>query len=154
MEIEYKPVLVEEKTKKAISIRNEIRGGKKGDFVNAAEIQLLEQLSDIVVRFVEIDGLVKVVIEIGNKTTHKDFRDAIPNILKWRDEVQERQSDKIAAIFFHKMIHPSNKEELLEFLSYSQEHGRSYAKLAEQFNETFSNVLTHVARYHGRSLST
>lgn len=154
MEIEYKPVLVEEKTKNAISIRNEIRGGEKGDFVNAAEIQLLEQLSDIVVRFVEIGGLVKVMIEIGNRTTHKDFRDAIPNILKWRDEVQEKQSDKIAAKLFHNIPKPTNPEEYLELLSYLQEHGSSYAKLAERSNELIGGILTGISRYHKKEIST
>ncbi len=154
MEIEYKPVLVEEKTKNAIAIRNEIRGGKKGDFVNAAEIQLLEQLSDIVVHFVEIDGLVKVMLEIGNKTTHKDFRDAIPNILKWRDEVQEKQFDKIAAKLFHNIPKPTNPEEFLELLSYLQEHGISYTKLAERTNELIRNILIDISKYHKKGVST
>ncbi len=154
MKIKHDPVLVEETTRNAISIRKEIRGGNKGDFVNAAEIQLLEQLSDIVVRFVEIGGLVKVMIEIGNRTTHKDFRDAIPNILKWRDEVQEKQSDKIAAKLFHNIPKPTNPDEYLELLSYLQEHGSSYAKLAVRNNELIGGILTGISRYHKKKLST
>jgi len=147
-------LLVEEMTKNARAIRQNIREGKRNDFVNAAEIQLLEQFSDIVIRFVEIDGLVKVMLEIGDNTTHKDIRDAIPNILRWRDEVQKWQSDKIAAKLFHEMKKPTNKEEFLEFFSYSQEHGVSYSKLAERFNENMSRVVVKLAEYHGKTIST
>ncbi|NTV78548.1 MAG: hypothetical protein HGA25_05255 [Clostridiales bacterium] len=84
------PLLVEEETKNAIKIGSEIRNRYEPD------ISYLEQFLDMQIRFVEIDGLVKVMLEIGDKATHKDIREAIPNILKWRDELQDIQSDKIA----------------------------------------------------------
>ena len=142
-----KPLLVEETTKSAINIRNEMGG-------DALEFSFIEQVSDLTVRFVEIDGLVRVMLEIGDKATHKDIRDAIPNILKWRDKVQEKQSDKTAARLFHKMLKPENKEELLEFFSYLQEHGVSYAKLAERFNGLLSRSLEAILMYQNKRLTT
>jgi len=130
-----KPLLVEETTKSAINIRNEIGG-------DALEFSFIEQVSDLTVRFVEIDGLVRVILEIGDKANHKDIRDAIPKILKWRDAVQDLQSDKIAYRLFHGMFQTptSSKENLLELFSQMQERGKSYAQLAELFNQVLGKL--------------
>jgi len=138
------PLLVEEETKNAIKIGNEIRDKAE------LEISYLEQFSDIAVHFVEIDGLVRVMLEIGDKATHKDIRDAIPKILEWRDEVQDLQSDKIAYRLFYGMLQkPTNsKDELLEFFSQMQERGKSYSKLAELFNQVLSKSLIEIKKYH------
>ncbi len=145
-----KSMLAEETTKSAVKIGREIRNRYEPD------ISYLEQFSDMQIRFVEIDGLVKVMLEIGDKATHKDIREAIPNILKWRDELQDIQSDKIAYRLFHNMLQkPTNsKEELLEFFSQMQERGKSYANLAELFNQVLGKSLIEVKRYYGEKLST
>ena len=145
-----KSVLAEETTKSAVKIRREIINRYEPD------ISYLEHFLDMQIRFVEIDGLVKVMLEIGDKATHKDIREAIPNILKWRDELQDLQSDKIAYRLFHGMLQkPTNsKDELLEFFSQMQEHGKSYAKLAELFNEVLGNSLTAISVYNKKSIST
>jgi hypothetical protein len=122
-------LLTEECTKSAMHIKNEIRVEN-----GMGEISDIEQLMDITIRFVEIDGLVRVMLEIGDKTTHKDIRAAIPLILKWRDQVRDKQALKVSYNLFHNIQRPTNKEELLELLSYLQEHGVSYTKLAERFN--------------------
>lgn len=145
-----KPLLIEEETKNAIQIGEKIR--KEAEL----EIAYLQQFADITIRFVEIDGLVKVMLEIGDKATHKDIRDAIPIILKWRDEAQDLQSDKIAYRLFHEMLQTptSSKEKILEFLSQMQERGKSYANLAELFNQVLGKSLIEVKRYDGKKIST
>jgi hypothetical protein len=145
-----KSVLAEETTKSAVKIGGEIRNRYEFD------ISYLEQFLDMQIRFVEIDGLVKVMLEIGDKATHKDIREAIPNILKWRDELQEIQSDQIAYRLFHKMLQkPTNsKEELLEFFSQMQERGKSYANLAELFNQVLGKSLIEIKKYQGKAITT
>lgn len=143
--MKLKPLLTEECTNNATFISSEIRGE------NGGTISFLEQSLDITVRFVETDGLVRVMLEIGDKTTHKDIRDAIPNILKWRDEVQEKQSDKNAYRLLHKIQKPSNKDELLELFSQLQEHGVSYTKLAERFNAKVIKLLEVILRDRQKS---
>jgi hypothetical protein len=134
--MKLKPILTEEGTRDALKIRNKIREGE-----DLLEILLLEQLSDVTIRFVEISGIVRVMVEIGDKTTHQNIRDIIPFVLKLRDRIQDEQSFKIASKLFHRMQQPNNREELLELLSYMQEHGVSYAKLAERFNVIIAKLL-------------
>ena len=71
-----KSLLSEETTRNALKIRNEIRQGS-----NLWELDALEKLSDIQIRFVEIDGIVRVLLEIGEKATHQNIREAIPFVI-------------------------------------------------------------------------
>ncbi|MCG2786073.1 MAG: hypothetical protein L6461_13300 [Anaerolineae bacterium] len=128
--------LSEELTKKAIKIKRGILQNNTRD-----EVQSLEQYSGITVRFVELDGLVRLLIEISDKTTHQDIRNAIPNILTWRDQLLEKQSDEIGYDLLKKIDRPSNRDELLERFSYQQEHGAKYSDLAEHFNRLVGGCL-------------
>lgn len=144
------PLLIEEETKSAIAIGGKIR------LSSTAEISFIEQFLGITIRFVEIEGMIRVMLEIGDKTTHKDIREAIPYILNWRDELRELQSDKIGYQIFHNMLKTptKNKEWLLELLSQSQERGISYANLAEKINIILSRCLFEVKSYEGKQIST
>ncbi len=95
-------------------------------------------------RFVEIDGLVRVMLEIGDKTTHQKLRDTISFVLKLRDQVQDGQSKKIATELYHKMLRPSNKEELLELLSLSC---RNMVFLMQSWRTFNGNIVNLLERY-------
>ncbi|MBC8508215.1 MAG: hypothetical protein ISR58_13885 [Anaerolineales bacterium] len=129
-------LLTEETTRNAIKIRSEIKQG-----ANLVELTLLERFSDIKVRFADTGGIVKIMLEIGEKTTHQDIRDSIPFVLGLREQLFKAQSDKIALEFLLKIEQPSNKKELLEFYSQSQEHGISYSKLAKHLNDLVASCL-------------
>jgi hypothetical protein len=137
-----KQVLREEYTSEAMRIKNEI--GIGDGFEDSSPFGTS---SDITVRFVELDGLVRLMLEIGVGATHKELRKAIPSVLKWRDQLQEKQYDKIADQLLHSMRNPFNKEETLEMYSYFQENGTSYAKLAERINSIAVRYLREILSY-------
>ena len=127
--------LTEELTSEAKRIKNKVYEDIGWDIYG------LGYLAGVIVRFVEINGLVKVVFELDDNTTHKELRDVIPTMLKIRDKVNGLQDEKIAARMFLNIKHPTRKEEFLELFSYVHENGVSYKKLAERINRMVSDAL-------------
>ncbi len=93
--------------------------------------------SGMLIRFVEIGGWLKVMLEIDERTTNQDIRDAAPLLLEWRDRL----------IDFQGAWNGGGENNFFERLSYMQKHGYSYARLAERLNKRIEEHLNGYIAY-------
>lgn len=107
----------------------------------------LEGETGIYFRLVEINGRVKLVLEIGDNTTNQGIRDIAPLALEYRDLIEDCQLAEIALDLVKRIQHPNSKNELLTHLALRQQNGESYAKLAKFINDNFSKCLYIFSKY-------
>jgi len=93
--------------------------------------------SGVLIRFVEIDNWLRVMIEIGEDTTSDDLRSAIPLALLWRDKLLESQGPWMRG----------GDNPFLEELSDRQKSGQSYNELANRINQRVGAYLQEFANY-------
>jgi hypothetical protein len=93
--------------------------------------------SGVQIHFVEIDGWLRVVIELSEDSTSNELRDAIPLALSWRDRLLDWQGPWIKG----------GDNPFLEELSMRQEDGEAYAELAERINFTITEHLSEFNDY-------
>lgn len=93
--------------------------------------------SGVLIRFVEIDNWLRVMIELGEDTTSDDLRTAIPLALLWRDKLLKSQGPWMGG----------GENPFLEELSNRQESGQSYNELANRINQRVGAYLQEFANY-------
>lgn len=93
--------------------------------------------SGVLMRFVEIDDWLRVMIEIGEDTTSDDLRGAISLALLWRDKLLEWQGPWMRG----------GDNPFLEELSDRQKSGQSYNDLANRINQRAAAYLQEFASY-------
>lgn len=87
--------------------------------------------SGVRIRIIELDGHLRIMIEVGEKSTNRQIRDAIPLALEWRDRLLEWQGPWIKG----------GSNEFLERLLREHDRGISYAALARKINQRLSDLL-------------
>ena len=93
--------------------------------------------SGMLIRFVEIDGWLRVMLEIDERTTNQNIREAAPLLLEWRDRL----------IDFQGAWNGGGENHFFERLSDMQKHGYSYARLAERLNKQIEKHLNGYIAY-------
>lgn len=93
--------------------------------------------SGVLIRFVEIDNWLRVMIELGEDTTSDDLRSAIPLALLWRDKLLESQGPWMRG----------GDNPFLEELSDRHKSGQSYNELANRINQGVAAYLQEFANY-------
>jgi hypothetical protein len=93
--------------------------------------------SQVFLHTIEIDDRLHVMIEVGEDTTTEQLRKVIPDALRLRDKLIEFQGAWRAG----------GINEFLEHLSYRNQHGDSYARLAENINQRIEGYLRDYIAY-------
>jgi len=107
--------------------------------------------SDLIIRFAELDGVVRVMLEPGANTTTRELRDAIPQVLQWRDSLRAEQATPMARNLLRNVHEPQSKEEILEHYWRRHERGASYAALAAHVNQRIALYVQELLTYRNRS---
>jgi hypothetical protein len=87
--------------------------------------------SGVLIRFVEIDGWVRVMMEVGEDTGSDALREAIPLALCWRDRLLEWQGPWMRG----------GDNPFLEELCLRQESGERYGSIAGRINRQVEALL-------------
>lgn len=93
--------------------------------------------SPVFLHTIEIDGRLRIMIEVGEDTRAEQIRKVVPYALKLRDKLLEFQGAWIMG----------GDNLLLEELSERQKHGTSYKELAKLINEKVENHLREYLAY-------
>lgn len=110
---------------------------KAGKFQSAhIEIPFASE-AGVLIRFIEIDNWIHVMMDVGEDTTTQDLRDTIPLALTWRDKLLEWQGAWLGG----------GDNQFLEELSSRQEYGESYSELAKRINQTVTELLKEFNEY-------
>lgn len=141
--------LSEEDTPKVRKVRE-----KAVDAIMARRIWEIEGKTGIYFRLVEINGKVKLMLEINENATNQGIRDIAPLALEYRDRVEDSQLEDIALGLRKRILNPQNKNELLTQLALLQQLGDSYAKLAMEINAEFSDCLYFLTKYQQNGIKT
>ena len=91
----------------------------------------------VLIRLVELDGWIRVMVEVGEDATSRDLRGAIPLALQWRDRLLRWQGPWMGG----------GDTPFLEQLSERQVRGESYRGLADRINERVGELVREFARY-------
>ena len=91
----------------------------------------------VFVRLVEIDGWQRVMLELGEDTSHQALRNAIPLALQWRERLFEAQGPWM----------DGGDTPFLEQLSRWNAAGASYGRLAEKINERAAALVREAVEY-------
>ncbi len=97
--------------------------------------------SGVWIHIVEMDDQLKVMMEVGDLTKHKDLNQAAIIALIWRDRLIEEKQ-------------PAKKDEPTEFLNFlhsqnkrDDEDRKSYKELAEIVNRSLASLLLEISAY-------
>jgi hypothetical protein len=93
--------------------------------------------SGVMVRFIEIDKWLHLMVEIDEDTTSEELRKAIPMALSWRDRLLNWQGPWLRG----------GDNPFLEELLACQESGETYSNLAERINKRISAYLSEYNQY-------
>ena len=91
----------------------------------------------VLIHVIEIEGHLRVMIDVSENTTHNDLRDAIPLALEWRNRLLEYQGPWLW----------SGENSFLEELHTRHRNGQSYAELAERINQKVTDCLQKYYQY-------
>lgn len=93
--------------------------------------------SGVLIRFVEIDDWIHVMIDVGEDTTSNDLKEAIPLAINWRNRLLEWQGPWLRG----------GRNRYLEILSQRHENGQSYRILAKEINQKIVECLEEFNEY-------
>jgi hypothetical protein len=89
------------------------------------------------VRVIELDGWLRVMIEVGEDATFESLRKALPLSLRWRGQLLAYQGPWMRG----------GDNRLLQRLHEMQQSGESYSELADQVNRKVSELLEEWTRH-------
>lgn len=105
---------------------------KASRFEGANHSLTLQDSPGVMIRAVELDGWLRIMIELRDDTTHDQIRDAIPLALRWRDRLVEWQGHWTSG----------GDQGLLEMMHQKQRLGMlSHAQIAEKLNQQIADHL-------------
>ena len=91
-----------------------------------------------IIRVVELDNWLRIMIEVNEEATHENIRELIPYAISWRDRLLEYQGPWLRG----------GKNEFLERWSQYHAVGRySYKQIAEKTNLRLSFLLSEHNKY-------
>jgi hypothetical protein len=100
-------------------------------------VNLAYEKSRVFARSIDVDGWLRVVLEVGENTTNEQLRKAIPYALELRDRLLDFQGAWMSG----------GDNLFLEHLSDMQQYGKSYKQLAEMINERVAKYLSDYLAY-------
>lgn len=93
--------------------------------------------SGVLMRFIELDRWIRVMIEVSEDTTSQQLREAIPLALEWRQRLLMWQGPWMGG----------GDNPFLEQLNYRQKNGESYRTLSEGINQRVSTLIQEFVGY-------
>ncbi|MEX2030708.1 MAG: hypothetical protein WD906_07045 [Anaerolineales bacterium] len=93
--------------------------------------------SGVLIRFVEMDRWIRVMIEVGEDTTSQQLREAAPLALEWRQRLLKWQGPWMGG----------GDNPFLEQLDGRQQNGESYRALSESINHRVATLIQEFAAY-------